>query len=191
MTRRTPRRQSQFARNRPYSAKSDDRTRRDSSAAGGDARARRTDVGNAAPLPRRHRESNNLTVGVDVASVDEVASAVRRFGDRYVNRVFTPHETAYCRAARGAAAAARFAARFAAKEATAKALQPEHPWSDWRAIEVLRRKSGRCSLVLHGRAAVLAARRGIKHLALSMTHDGNQAAAIVVALRTTATNRER
>jgi holo-[acyl-carrier protein] synthase len=127
---------------------------------------------------------DKLSVGVDVTSVAEVASAVRRFGDRYVRRVFTPAEAAYCRAASGAAASRRFAARFAAKEAAVKVLQPDSPWSDWRAIEVRRHQSGRCALVLHRRAAALAAARGIEHLAVSISHDGNHAAAIVVALRT-------
>jgi holo-[acyl-carrier protein] synthase len=126
-----------------------------------------------------------LCVGVDVLSVAEVAAALGRFGDRYVRRVFTPHEAAYCRAAADSVAAARFAARFAAKEAAVKALQPERQWTDWRAVEVRRTKSGSCALVLHGEAASLAARRGIHHLALSMSHEGDLAAAVVVALRAT------
>ena len=50
-------------------------------------------------------------------------------------------------------AAARLAVRFAAKEAAVKALQPDWQWTDWRAIEVRRHKSGRCALVLHREAA--------------------------------------
>ncbi|MGH7634226.1 MAG: holo-ACP synthase [Gemmatimonadaceae bacterium] len=124
-----------------------------------------------------------VAIGIDVVSVAEVAAALDRFGDRYVRRAFNAQETAYCRAARGAAAAARFAARFAAKEATVKTLNPRQPWVDWTAIEVRRGRSGRCALVLHRDAASLAARRGIKHFELSMSHDGDQAIAIVMALR--------
>jgi holo-[acyl-carrier protein] synthase len=148
------------------------------------SRRRRLQVGNAAPSSRRQWENDRLCVGVDVTRVAEVAAALRRFGRRYLDRVFTPREQAYCRAAAGSAAAQRFAARFAAKEAAVKALGPDRPWSDWRAIEIRRHKSGRCTIVLHGHAAVLAARRGIRHLAVSMTHDEWHAAAIVVALRT-------
>jgi holo-[acyl-carrier protein] synthase len=133
----------------------------------------------------RRSEQVRLCVGVDVASVAEVAAALDRFGDRYVRRIFTAQEAAYCRAATGAATAARFAVRFAAKEAAVKALQPERQWADWRAIEVRRHKSGRCGLVLHREAASLARRRGIHHLALSMSHEGDHAAAIVVGLRAT------
>jgi holo-[acyl-carrier protein] synthase len=125
---------------------------------------------------------SRLRVGVDLVSVDDVARSLERFGDRYVRRVFTAREAAYCRAGVGRAAAARFAARFAAKEAALKALHPETSWADWRAIEVRRRASGSCELVLHGEAAALARRQGIETLALSMTHDGGRAAAFVVAL---------
>ena len=118
---------------------------------------------------------------MDLVSVAEVAAALDRFGDRYVRRIFTEQEAAYCRAARGAAAAARFAARFAAKEAAVKALQPDGPWADWRAIEVRRHRTGRCTLILRREAASLADRRGINHLSLSMSHDGNRAAAFVAA----------
>ena len=82
-----------------------------------------------------------LTVGLDVVSVSEVSAALDRFGDRYVDRVFTAREAAYCRAS--AATAERLAVRFAAKEAAVKALQPERRWTDWRAIEVKRDRSGR------------------------------------------------
>jgi holo-[acyl-carrier protein] synthase len=122
-----------------------------------------------------------LSVGLDVVRVAEVSAALDRFGRRYIDRVFTAQEAAYCRAS--ATAAARLAARFAAKEAVVKALQPEQQWTDWRAIEVKRHKSGRCALVLHREAASLASRRGIRTFALSMSHDGDRAAAIVVALR--------
>ena len=108
------------------------------------------DPDTAASAPRRGESSLSLSVGLDVVSVAEVAAALDRFGDRYIRRIFTPPEASYCLAAAPSAAAARFAARFAAKEAAVKALQPDRHWSDWRAIEVRRHSSGRCTLVLRG-----------------------------------------
>ena len=126
--------------------------------------------------------TGRLQIGVDVVSVREVGHSLDRFGERYVQRVFTEREAAYCRAGRGRAAVERFAVRFAAKEATLKALQPEAPWTNnWRAIEVRRHPSGRCDIVLHGDAAALAERQGIAALALSMSHNAGHAAAVVVA----------
>src|SRR6187397_1218911 len=108
------------------------------------------------------------SVGVDVVEVAQVAAAVSRFGERYVRRVFTAHEAAYCQAAAAPVAAARLAARFAAKEAAVKALEPDERWTAWRDIEVQREQTGRCTLRLHGAAARLAERRGIDGLLLSM-----------------------
>ena len=125
------------------------------------------------------------SVGVDVVAVAHVAAAVSRFGERYVARVFTSQEATYCRAAAAPIAAARLAARFAAKEATVKALAPDERWTAWRDIEVKRGRTGRCTLRLHGAAARLAARRGIGRLLLSMTHEADVAAAVVVALPST------
>ena len=143
----------------------------------------RTVVSNGAPTSRSRRSPTRLVVGIDVASIAEVASALDAYGERYVQRIFTDDEAAYCRAARGRARAARFAARFAAKEAAIKALAPARRPVDWRAIEVRRANSGRCALRLHGAAATLAARRGVSGLAVSLTHDGDLAAAIVIGER--------
>jgi holo-[acyl-carrier protein] synthase len=146
---------------------------------------RDTTLGKEAPSRRFVMQGLPVAVGIDVVTVAEVAAALERFGDRYVRCVFTAQEAAYCRGAAGAAAAARFAARFAAKEATVLALHPHQRWVDWTAIEVRRCRSGRCALVLHRHAASLAVRRGFEHFELSISHDGDQAVAIVVALRGT------
>jgi holo-[acyl-carrier protein] synthase len=151
------------------------------------AAARRTRcvvVGNRVLSRAFESDVLRVSIGVDVVSVVEVEAALRRFGDRYVSRAFTASEAAYCRAGAGATIAARLAARFAAKEAAVKALRPRHRWVDWTAIEVQRHRSGRCALVLHRQAAALALRRGIAHLELSMSHDGDRAVAVVVAMRT-------
>jgi holo-[acyl-carrier protein] synthase len=144
-------------------------------------------MGRVPGAARRHRRvaehdaHRSLRVGIDCVLIAEVADSLARFGDRYVRHTFTEDEAAYCLAAPGHASAARFAARFAAKEAALKVLDPDRPWADWRAIEVRRRPSGSCAIVLHGAAAALARRRGISHLALSMTHDAERAAAVVLA----------
>ena len=123
-----------------------------------------------------------IAIGLDIVRVAEVTDVLRRFGERYIRRVYTPHEAAYCDAGSGAVRASRFAARFAAKEATVKALAPTGRWTDWRTIEVRRQPSGACSLALFGEAAELAVQRGIWHLALTMSHEGDLAVACVVAL---------
>ena len=123
-----------------------------------------------------------LRAGVDLVAVDDVRRAVDRFGERYLARVFTPAERA-CATGERDVAAASLAGRFAAKEAALKALEPgpEGASPDWRDIEIVRLLSGACRLRLHGRAAWLATREGIADLAVSLSHEGPLACAVVVA----------
>ncbi len=124
--------------------------------------------------------SDDLSVGVDLVDIAEVARSVKRFGDRYLRRVFTEHEIACCQGPPDVAAAS-LAARFAAKEATLKVLAPADARPDWRSIEVVRLPTGACKLRLRGAAARLAIERGLGPFALSMTHEAGLAAAVVVS----------
>ena len=122
-----------------------------------------------------------IRVGADVVEVHQVADSVAHFGDRYLRRIFTEHEISSC-SGPPMVAAAGLAARFAAKEATIKVLRPSGHQPDWRCMEVSRHPEGWCSLSLSGHAAVLAERAGITELAVSLTHEGGMAAAVVIAL---------
>ena len=124
-----------------------------------------------------------LRVGIDVADVSAVLSSIETFGDRYLDRVYTAHELATC-GRRGAVSAARLGARFAAKEAFIKVIRPAGPHPDWRSIGVRSSPGGACELELSGSALDLAAEAGICELAVSLTHEGAVAAALVVALCT-------
>jgi holo-[acyl-carrier protein] synthase len=102
-----------------------------------------------------------------------------RYGQRFLARVYTPAEQAYCLRKRNSAES--FAARFAAKEAGAKALGTGISYGvNWLEIEVVREPSGRPTLKFHGRAAEFAARLGVVHAAVSITHTTDLAMASVV-----------
>lgn len=120
-------------------------------------------------------------VGIDLVRVQDVADSIERFGPRYLDRVFTAREQADCAGEPGVRAE-RLAARFAAKEATLKVLRPSGARPEWTSIEVVRRESGACDLLLTGTAAQLAAAAGITALAVSLSHEHGHAAAAVVAL---------
>jgi holo-[acyl-carrier protein] synthase len=122
-----------------------------------------------------------IRVGADVVAVHQVAESVNSFGDRYLQRVYTSHELTSCTGS-PAVRAASLAARFAAKEATIKVLRPIGHQPDWRCLEVRRHAEGWCTMALTGHAAALADQAGIADLAVSLTHDGDVAAAVVVAL---------
>ena len=121
-------------------------------------------------------------VGVDLVDVRQVEASVRRYGDAYLDRVYTPREAAYARESESEQHR-RLAARFAAKEATLKILRPEGRWLDWRLIEVIRNQHGHCELVLHGDADQLATQRGINSLSVSLSHENEMAIAVVVGVQ--------
>lgn len=127
-----------------------------------------------------------LRVGIDLVRVSETRRSIDLFGDRFLRRVFTAGELRDCFTdVAPDVALARLAARFAAKEATVKVLRPAGPpdegWIDWRSIEVRRAPGGWSELHLHGDADALARRAGLDQLALSLSHDGDLATAVVVA----------
>jgi holo-[acyl-carrier protein] synthase len=116
--------------------------------------------------------------GIDLTEIDRIRKSIARFGDRFLDRIFTPREKAYCLRKRNSAES--FAARFAAKEAAAKALGTGISYGvTWLEIEVTREPSGRPGLSFHGRAAQIAARLGVVQAALSLTHTGEMAMASV------------
>jgi holo-[acyl-carrier protein] synthase len=129
-------------------------------------------------------ENEQYRVGIDLVEVSQVADSMARFGPRYLNRLFTPHELSCAR--RGDTLdPQRLAARFAAKEATLKVLRPTGAQPSWQSIELRRLPSGACELALHDSAAALAESEGITSMAVSVTHEDTMAASVVVAFRLT------
>jgi holo-[acyl-carrier protein] synthase len=118
---------------------------------------------------------------MDATEIERIAQTIERYGDRFVQRVFTAGEIAYCQGKRDAASS--FAARFAAKEAAMKALGTGHSRGVlWRGIEVVRRH-GPPSLVFHGGAATRFAALGATGSLLTLTHSRDLAIAHVLLLR--------
>ncbi len=117
-----------------------------------------------------------ISVGIDLAEIDEIRESLRLHGERYLDRVYTEAEQRDCgRSPR------RLAGRFAAKEATMKALRIADEAVPWRSIEVAQDETGRRSIRLTGAAAELAERRGILSLDLSLTVHRSSAMAVILA----------
>jgi holo-[acyl-carrier protein] synthase len=115
-------------------------------------------------------------IGVDIVEIDRLAQSVARFGDRFLRRVYTEQELAYCNGR-----VTSLAARWAAKEAVAKALGTGIGEVGWQEIEVVSEDNCRPTLHLHGAAAALAAQLGITGFAISLSHAKDFAVAFVVA----------
>jgi holo-[acyl-carrier protein] synthase len=121
-----------------------------------------------------------IGLGTDLMEISRIERSYERYGDAFLQRVFTPGEIAYCMAKKNFAES--LAARFAAKEAGAKALGTGISRGvSWRELEVKRQPGQRPELHLNGRAAEVAARLGIKRLSLSLSHSRTDSIAIVVA----------
>ena len=117
--------------------------------------------------------------GIYLVEIGRIQNSIDRYGSRFLNRVYTVAEQAYCLRKRKSAES--FAARFAAKEAGAKALGTGISFGvNWLEIEVVRAPGGRPTLRFHGRAAQIAAAIGVARSALSITHTANLAMASVV-----------
>ncbi|HUD65278.1 MAG TPA: holo-[acyl-carrier-protein] synthase [Candidatus Sulfotelmatobacter sp.] len=117
--------------------------------------------------------------GIDIAEVPRIGQAIERFGQRFLQRIFTAGEIRYCDSK--ANRVERYAARFAAKEAAMKALGTG--WNHgvrWRDCEVVRAPGGRPTMTFHGKAGEFAAKMGVKNIALSLTHTTEQAIAQLI-----------
>ncbi len=117
--------------------------------------------------------------GIDLVEISRIQESLERFGQRFLDRIFTSAEQTYCLRKRKAAES--LAARFAAKEAGAKALGTGISRGvNWLELEVVREPGGKPSLRFHGRAAEIAAALAVAHTALSLTHTADLAMASVV-----------
>jgi len=117
--------------------------------------------------------------GVDLADVHRIRAAMERYGARFTARIFTPREIEYVE--RKANRFERYAARFAAKEAGMKAIGTG--WRGgvrWQDFEVSNLRSGKPTLLFHGRAAKFAERLGVKTVSLSLTHTAATGMALVI-----------
>jgi holo-[acyl-carrier protein] synthase len=117
--------------------------------------------------------------GIDIAEVPRIRQSIDRFGERFLERIFTAGERRYCDSK--ANRVERYAARFAAKEAAMKALGTG--WNHgvrWRDCEVVRMPGGRPAIHFHGKAGEFAVRLGVKNAALSITHTKEEAMAQVI-----------
>ncbi len=119
---------------------------------------------------------HSLAAGIDAIEIERVAKTLARHGRRFLQRVYTDIEIAYCRGR-----VRELAARFAAKEAMMKALGTGVRGVGWREIEVLSDRRGKPLIYLHGRAAARAKALGMGRPEVSMTHSDLLAFAFVVA----------
>jgi holo-[acyl-carrier protein] synthase len=120
-----------------------------------------------------------IGIGIDIIEIARIEKAIARYGDRLLNRLFTPGEIAYCQRKRNPAE--RFAARFAAKEATLKALGTGKSGGiRWRDVEILPSPGGKPRVNFYGRALERLTFIGGRRAHVSISHGRDLAIAQVV-----------
>ncbi|MBM3959294.1 MAG: holo-[acyl-carrier-protein] synthase [SAR202 cluster bacterium] len=114
-------------------------------------------------------------VGIDMIEIERIRHAFERYGQRFLDRIYTPREQAYCRGR-----APQLASRFAAKEAVMKLLGTGVRGVAWREIEVVRARGRAPEVLLHDRALLRAGHMGIVRIAISLSHSRELAIASCV-----------
>ena len=125
-----------------------------------------------------------VRTGIDIVHIPRVQRLLATYADRFIQRVFTPHEIATCNGRVSA-----FAARWAAKEAVAKLLGVGIAGLGGGAdavrfhdIEIIRLPNGKPHVSLHGRAHESAQAQSLVTFDISLSHDGEYAVASAVAI---------
>ena len=119
-----------------------------------------------------------LGLGIDMIETERIDRSIERFGVKFMQRVFTPGEIAYCQSMKFPGR--HFAARFAAKEALSKAFGTGiGKMMGWRDIDVHKKESGEPFVVLSGGAKVLAKERGVRTVLISLSHTHQHAVAVI------------
>lgn len=122
-----------------------------------------------------------IGIGIDIAEVPRIEAMIARHGERFLQRVFTEEERAYCSAMRVPAPC--FAARFAAKEAVSKAFGTGIGGRvSWLDLTVRRDPAGKPSIALQGAAAEFARELGIAYILISLSHSEHYAVAQAIAV---------
>lgn len=119
-----------------------------------------------------------VEVGIDIIEIERIGRVLEKYGDRFLNRIFTEAERE-----RYGRRVPELAARFAAKEATMKALGTGIRGVRWRDIETLPNRRGKPILILHETAKARAELLGLQYWSISLTHSRTEAMATVIASR--------
>src|SRR5918999_1328524 len=123
---------------------------------------------------------NIIGIGLDATDLPRVSQLLQRYGDRFLHRVFTEGEIAYCTKRRDPVP--HLAGRFAVKEAAMKALGTGQSRGVlWKDIEVIR-AGGPPRLKFHGGAARRAEVMGVKQSLVTITHSETLALAQVLLI---------
>ncbi|MDD5455274.1 MAG: holo-ACP synthase [Candidatus Ratteibacteria bacterium] len=120
-----------------------------------------------------------IGIGTDIISVERIKKIIETRGERFLNLIFTDNEKKYCQSKESPWI--NYAGRFAAKESVFKVLKTG--WGlgvRWKDVEIVKNKNGEPSISLKGKTKQIAKNKGIKNIALSISHDQKYAMATAI-----------
>lgn len=124
----------------------------------------------------KHKNSPIKGVGNDIIEIDRIEKSIEKYGDRFLNRIFTEKEIAYCKA--HVMRARHFAGRFAAKESIAKALGCGiGKILSWKDLEILNNAEGKPIVTLAQRKSQYF---NEPELSISISHCKSYASAVAI-----------
>jgi holo-[acyl-carrier protein] synthase len=124
---------------------------------------------------------NIIGIGTDITECLRIARMIERYGEFFLNRIYTPEEIRYCQNRKQSTQ--HYAGRWAAKEAVLKALGTG--WVRgirWRDIEIRNEPGGRPTVAVRGGTRDLVERLGIAQVLVSISHCHTHATAYAIAL---------
>jgi holo-[acyl-carrier protein] synthase len=125
--------------------------------------------------------SRILGIGTDITECLRIARMIERYGELFLNRVYTPAEIRYCQSRKQATQ--HFTGRWAAKEAVLKALGTG--WArgiSWRDIEIRNEPGGKPVVAVRGGAKEVVERQGVARLLVTISHCHTHATAYAMAI---------
>jgi holo-[acyl-carrier protein] synthase len=125
----------------------------------------------------------NIRVGTDIVYIPRIQALITRFGDRFLQRVYTPKEQQHCGVNNEITRMTinRLAGRWAAKEAVVKALGTGWRGIGYTDVEICRHASGAPKVILHNKAGAIVAKWDLdNYCQLSLSHDGDYATATAI-----------
>lgn len=121
-----------------------------------------------------------LGIGIDIIEIDRIKQSIDRFGEHFLNKIYTPNELKYCLSKHNKYQ--HFAARFAAKEAIYKALSAE--WGSeisWQDMDIMNEPNGLPIVKFSGNLEEFVNKD--KAIKISMSHSDNYVACVAIVYK--------
>jgi holo-[acyl-carrier protein] synthase len=119
-----------------------------------------------------------IGIGVDIVQNNRIKELINKYGDRFLEKIYTAKEIEYCQSKNSFVAS--FAARFAAKEAVLKALGTGMRNNNWHEIEILNNELGKPEVLLNNKTARRAKKIKVNSIFISISHEKEYSIAQII-----------